>query len=90
MPFMDGTGPQGKGPGSGRRFGQCAGAQADFDLTTQQQMQGRGMRMQRRLRGRAAVNQMTALEQEAGWLERRLNWVRQQASDLSGKREQQL
>ncbi|MFP5211593.1 MAG: DUF5320 domain-containing protein [Acidobacteriota bacterium] len=89
MPFMDGTGPLGNGPGSGRRFGQCAGAQADLGSATQQRLQGRGMRMQRRLRGRAAAEQMTALEQEAGWLERRLDWIRQQASGLGGKREQQ-
>jgi len=87
MPLMNGTGPLGNGPGSGRGYGMCAGSRRDFDPRTRPGLQGRGgMKMRRRMRGRSAMDRKTALEQEASWLERRLDWIRQQASGSAEQR----
>ena len=33
MPNMDGTGPQGKGPKTGRQFGNCEGAKSETEFS---------------------------------------------------------
>lgn len=53
MPNFDGTGPEGKGPKTGRGYGKCEGAKKP----TQQKPQGRGLVRGRGLgRGRGREN----------------------------------
>lgn len=88
MPFMDGTGPLGNGPGTGRRRGPCAGGQRGV---------GRGMGLGR---GRGAgsgpgfgqqqalgagQDRKAVLEEQAGFLERQLERVKRQLSGLGGE-----
>lgn len=80
MPFKDGTGPVGDGPGSGRGRGSCAGRQGVRGP-------GSGAGRQSRFRGGRGSgaqqqNSKSALEQEAGILEIRLDKIRRQLAGL--------
>jgi hypothetical protein len=75
MPFMDGTGPLGEGPGSGRGKGRCAAGTRGA---------GRGIGLGRRLGRCAARDPKTALEQEASFLERQLDRIKRQIQGPGG------
>lgn len=74
MPFMDGTGPLGKGPGSGRGLGVCAGAGRGFGRGAGS---GRGNRRGMGIGRRGAPDEMPVLERLAALLEQRLGRNRQ-------------
>jgi hypothetical protein len=77
MPFMDGTGPLGDGPGAGRERGMCGGAR---------KRAGQGMGRVRRTGFRPqrpsleAPGQTAVLRRRAGFIARQLDRIRQQLS----------
>jgi hypothetical protein len=90
MPLMNGRGPLGEGPMSGRGYGRCAAAQKDFGQQARAGMCGLGgMRMRRRFGSASPIDQLTALKQEAQWLKKRLHWIRQQSAASSENSAQQ-
>ena len=52
MPNFDGTGPEGKGPKTGRQMGKCEGAKGTGPARRIQRGAGAGRRMGRGRRGR--------------------------------------
>jgi hypothetical protein len=82
MPFMDGTGPLGNGPGSGRGRGMCAGARRGA---------GRGSGLARGggrgfgVGASSQADQKAALEQQAGVLESQLDEIKQRISRLKNE-----
>ena len=85
MPFMDGTGPLGNGPGARRGRGMCAGARRGagqgrgLGLVT-----GRGRGFCQQQAHAAAPDRKAVLEQQASFLERQLDRIKRQLSGLSG------
>ena len=81
MPFKDGTGPQGAGPGSGRGRGACAGRRSGFG---QGAGAGRRNRLGQRQGGGSTPDQQATLESQASFLEAQLAKVKRQISTLAG------
>ena len=81
MPFMDGTGPLGNGPGSGRGRGMRAGAQKGScrGLGPCGRGAGRGMGLGQQ-QARKAV-----LGEQASFMERQLDRIKKQLSGLIGE-----
>jgi len=77
MPFMDGTGPLGNGPGSGRGRGVCTGARRGFGL-------GAGLGRGNRCGMGFGRDRQATLEQQASMLERLMGRVRQRMSRSQG------
>ena len=48
MPNLDQTGPNGKGPMTGRALGKCSGASKEFTVAGGQMPRGRGLNCRRR------------------------------------------
>ena len=85
MPFMDGTGPLGNGPGAGRGRGTCGGGRrgvgqgAGLGRGT-----GRGMGLCQQRANGAAPDQKAVLEAQGSFLERQLDRIKRQLSGLGG------
>jgi hypothetical protein len=85
MPFMDGTGPLGNGPGAGRGRGTCGGGRRGVGQGTGLgRGTGRGTGFGRQQANGAAQDPKTALAQQAGFLERQLDRIKRQLSGLGG------
>jgi hypothetical protein len=83
MPFMDGTGPLGNGPGAGRGRGMCGGARRGVGQGTGLgRATGRGMGFRQQQRNVAVPDQKAVLEQQATSMERQLDRIKQQLSSL--------
>jgi hypothetical protein len=86
MPFMDGTGPLGNGPGEGRGRRMCAGARRGLGqgmglgLVT-----GRGKGFCQQRANGAAPDQKAVLEQQATLIERQLDRIKQRLSSRGGE-----
>jgi hypothetical protein len=77
MPFKDGTGPHGAGPGSGRGRGECGGQAGGRGRGL-----GAGRRFGRQQGPASPQDEKSALEKEAGLLEIRLDKIRRQLAGL--------
>ncbi len=84
MPFKDGTGPLGAGPGSGRGRGACTGRRSGFG---QGIGAGRRNRLGQRQVGGSTPDQQAALVSEASFLETQLAKVKRQISTLAGEKD---
>lgn len=80
MPFMDGTGPLGNGPGSGRGRGLCPGPRRGFG-----QGAGFGGRNRLSFNPQGASDAKESLTQQASVLEQQLERIKQQISRLEGE-----
>lgn len=79
MPFMDGTGPLGNGPGAGRWRGVCgAGRRGAGQGTGLGRGTGRGMGLCQQRANAAAP------DQKAAFLERQLDRIKRQLAGLGG------
>ena len=81
MPFMDGTGPLGNGPGGGRGLGMCGGGRRGTGLGSGT---GRGMGPCQQRSNLAAPDQRSVLGARANFLERQLDRIKRQLSGLGG------
>lgn len=85
MPFMDGSGPLGNGPGAGRGQGMCGGGRRGAGQGTGLgRGTGRGMGLCQRRPNVAAPDQRSVLEGQASFLGRQLDRIKRQLSGLSG------
>jgi len=85
MPGLNGTGPQGYGPGTGRGMGPCAGG-AGFNQKPIGRGQGFGSRFCRwfgfRNQQATPENELENLEQQAQLLEQNLEIIQKRIKDL--------
>jgi hypothetical protein len=77
MPFMDGTGPLGNGPGAGSRSGIGQGMGRGRET-------GCRMGVCQRRASVAAADRKPMMEQQAGLLERQVARIKRQLSGLAG------